>query len=124
MPGALTSEEERAGIEAILIQITEGQFELDRAVAPAGDVRIVAMNRGEEAASLHLRQQGAPDSAAIGLEEIHPGDSVETVARLDEGASIVTATHAQGDQLSTATLTVQPQQGLPGSAENGAASRP
>lgn len=121
LPGAMTSEEERAGIESMLIQILEGQVELELTVAPAGDVRVVVMNRGEEAVGLHIGRQEAPDSTVVQLEGILPGDSAESVARLEEGDYIVTATDLQGEALSTASLIVQPQQGLPGSGEDGAA---
>jgi len=123
LPGAMTSEEERDGIEAVLIEIMEGQAELELTVAPAGDVRIVAMNRGDEATSLRIGRRGAPDSTVAHLQRIEPGGSAESVARLEAGDYIVSATNVRGDALSATTLIVQPQQGLPGSGEDGAESR-
>lgn len=120
LPGAMTSEEERDGVEPVLIQIMEGQVELELTVAPAGDVRIVAINRGDEATSLHICRQEEPDSTVVHLEEIHPGGSAESVVSLEVGDYIVTATDLQGQPLSTAMLIVQPQQGLAGSGEDGA----
>ncbi|MEZ4552385.1 MAG: hypothetical protein R3B59_00580 [Dehalococcoidia bacterium] len=121
LPGAITSEEERDGIELVMIQIVEGQVEVELTVAPAGDVRVVAMNRGLEAVGLHIGRQDAPRSTVVHLREIHPGDSAESVVDLDPGDYVVTASDLQGHPHSTAMLIVQPQQGLLGSGEAGAA---
>jgi hypothetical protein len=105
----------------VFIQILEGQVELEQTVAPAGDVRVIAMNRSEEAVGLQISRQEAPDSAVVDLDPIMPGDSGESVVRLEEGDYVVTSLDLQGRALSTAALIVQPQQGLPGSGEEGAA---
>nr|HRC63447.1 hypothetical protein [Dehalococcoidia bacterium] len=85
LPGATTPEDERNGGEPILIQIVDGQVELELTAAPAGQVRIAAMNRGEEACDPHLGRQDAPDSTVVHLREIRPGDSAESVVELRDG---------------------------------------
>ncbi|MGE0228597.1 MAG: hypothetical protein AB7I38_07380 [Dehalococcoidia bacterium] len=121
LAGAITSEEERDGVEVVLIEIVEGQVEVGLTVAPAGDVRLVAMNRGQEAVDLRIATQDGPDSTVVHLREIHPGDSAEAVVDFDAGDYIITASGPQGHPHGTATLIVQPQQGLPASGEDGAA---
>lgn len=130
LPGAKTSEEEAAGIEQIYIEILDGTIELQHAIAPAGDVRLVVLNRSGTAHGLAMNKQdneapssglGPKTAAPSGLAawgSIEPGDSAEMVVHLEEGDYTLVSTEAgQSRVAGTATLIVQPQQGLPGSGE-------
>jgi hypothetical protein len=126
LPGAKTSEDERAGIEEILIELLDGAVELQHAAAPAGDVRIVVMNRGSTAFGLTVHKAtesrssnpGSQRSAAADWSRIEPGGSEDALVHLEDGDYTIEATDLeQARVVSTATLVVQPQQGLPGSGE-------
>jgi len=125
LPGAQTSEEERAGTEQVLIHLMDGVVEAEHRVAPAGDVRLVVMNQGTKpygftmaaAAGAAKERSGDGRQAVADWQQIGPGDSGEALLDLQEGDYELTSLDTDGRVLSTATLIVQPQQGLPGSED-------
>jgi hypothetical protein len=126
LAGAKTSEEERAGTEQLLVYILDGTIQLEHEAAPAGDVRLVVMNQGQVAYGFNMKvdaessraNHGGTDSDVAGWDRIEPGNTGEVLLDLREGNYVLTALDAQGSALSTASLTVQPQQGLPGSGDS------
>jgi hypothetical protein len=124
LAGAKTSEEERAGIEQILVDLIDGAVQLQNEAAPAGDTRVVVTNRGSVALGFTLGMEGNGDrlpderSGAAEWSSIEPGDSGGAIVRLEEGDYMLTALDpTDGAVVGTATLVVQPQQGLAGSGE-------
>jgi hypothetical protein len=123
LPGAKTSEEERAGIEELLVKLIDGVVQPEHEAAPAGDVHIVIMNQGTAACGFTMSYQPAETKAAEARgpvaewHRIGPGEQGETVIDLVEGDYILASLDLDGAVVSTATLVVQPQQGLPGSEE-------
>jgi hypothetical protein len=124
LPGAKTSEEERAGIEQLLVYLMDGTVQLEHEAAPAGDVRLVVMNQGSTPFGFSMREEKSSSVGRDGQSEqiadwdrIEPGATGELLIDLHEGDYVLTSLDTDGAVLGTATLTVQPQQGLPGSGE-------
>jgi hypothetical protein len=121
LAGAVTSEEEDAGIDQVLVILADGTLELETAIAPAGDVRLTVMNRGSSA--LGFAMTAPEDNDRRGVEEdpavmaswssIEPGGSSTAVVHLEAGDYTLTSQDIEGERvLGSATLVVQPAEGL------------
>lgn len=125
LAGAITSEEEEAGIQPVIVSLMDRAVELEAEVAPAGEARVTVMNQGDTAlrvamtaqAGLDRQQrgesQGSGQSAIASWPRIEPGGSGSAVVTLEVGDYTFTS-HAldDGRALGSATLVVQPQEGL------------
>ncbi len=126
LAGAITSEEEEAGIQPVIVTLMDGAVELEAEAAPAGDVRVTVMNRGSRAVRVALTAQAGLErhdtddsegsdrrSTIASWSSIEPGGSGSAVVKLAVGSYTFTSCELDdGRALGSATLVVQPQEGL------------
>jgi len=119
LAGAQTTDEERAGIEQLTVSVVGRALQLEQAVAPVGEARVVVINRHNDAVTVELSEQGRDGPVPIASWQLGSGESKDRLLHLREGEYELSGLLADGSPLTGARLTVQPQPGhLGGSQPN------